>query len=397
MLGSDTDSRLPVTRPARPGTTEFDRLISEFITKWELPGGAVGVVESGRLVLARGYGYADVERTTPVSPDMRFRTASVSKPITAVAVLRLIDHGHLSLDDRATALLDDIVSPAEIADPRVRDITVRMLLQHSAGWTREIYDPMFNTVAIARAADTSPPASPEMVIRHVLAEELDFTPGTQHVYSNLGYCILGRIIEQVTGESYDSAVQSVILDEMGINSMHIGHSRPAHRAPGEVAYESTDTTSVFPNEGTVPSADGGFHLEAMDAHGGWVASVVDLLRFVTHIDGQGSAESVLSSEARQAMVGRPALDQWADSDYYYAMGWKVRPEPDNWWHTGSLPGTSSLLVRAGRAGRAWVALFNGRPKDYDTAGFHGELDRLLWAATRSVDQYPEYDLFEEFD
>jgi len=396
MIGSGPNSRLPVTRPARPGTTEFDRLISELITKWELPGGAVGVVESGRLVLARGYGYADVERTTPVSPDMRFRTASVSKPITAVAVLRLVDHGHLSLEDRAVTFLDEIISPAEVADPRVQDITIRMLLQHSAGWGGNGYDPMFDTVAIARATGTSPPADPQTIIRHMFAQELDFTPGTKHVYSNFGYCILGRIIERVTGEFYESAVQSVILDEMGISGMHVGHSSPDQRAPSEVAYESnSDTASVFSTDRTVPFADGGFHLEGMDAHGGWVASVVDLLRFVTHIDGQGSVESALSSEACQTMIERPALDQWADSDYYYGMGWNVRPEPNNWWHTGSLPGTSSILVRAGTEGRAWVALFNGRPADYNT--FHQELDGLLWEATRSIEEYPVFDLFEEFD
>jgi len=396
MIESDLNGRLPVTRPARPGTTEFDRLISELITKWELPGGAVGVVESGRLVLARGYGYADVERTTPVTPEMRFRTASVSKPITAVVVLRLVDHGRLSLDDRAVTFLDDIVSPADVADPRVQDITIRMLLQHSGGWGGDGYDPMFNTVAIARSAGVAPPAGPKTIIRHMFAQELDFSPGTKHVYSNFGYCILGRIIERVTGESYESAVHSVVLDEMGINGIHVGHSSPDRRALGEVAYESnSDTASVFATDRTVPFADGGFYLEGMDAHGGWVASVVDLLRFVTHVDGRGSTESVLSPEARRAMVGRPTLDQWADSDYYYALGWNVRPEPDNWWHAGSLPGTSSILVRAGAEGRAWVALFNGRPAEYDT--FHRELDRLLWEATRSVEAYPAFDFFEEFD
>ena len=396
MSGSDSTGRLPVTRPASPGTTEFDRLISELIAKWELPGGAVGVVESGRLVLARGYGYADVERTVPVAPDMRFRIASVSKPITAVAVLRLVDDGHLSLDDQAVALLDHIVSPAELTDPRIKDITVRMLLQHSAGWEPDGYDPMFDTTEIARAAGTSPPAGPQTIIRHMLTQELDYTPGTKHVYSNFGYCILGRIIERVTGEPYESAIQSTVLDEMGISGIHVGRTRPDQRAKGEVAYESnTDTASVFPGEGAVPFADGGFHLEGMDAHGGLAASVVDLLRFVTHIDGHGSAERVLSPEACQAMVGRPALDQWADSDYHYAMGWNVRPAPDNWWHAGSLPGSSSMLVRAGREGRAWVALFNSRPADFNT--FHQELDGLLWEATRSVDAYPAFDLFEEFD
>ena len=268
MIGSGPNSRLPVTRPARPGTTEFDRLISELITKWELLGGAVGVVESGRLVVARGYGYADVERTIPVSPEMGFRIASVSKPITAVAVLRLVDHGYLSLDDRAMAFLDDIVSPAAVADHRVQDITIRMLLQHSAGWETDGYDPMFETTEIARAAGTSPPAGPSTIIRHMFAQELDFTPGTKHVYSNFGYCILGRIIERVTGESYESAIQSTILDEVGSSGMHVGHSSPDQRAPGEVAYESnSDAASVFPNGGTVPFADGGFHLEGMDAHG----------------------------------------------------------------------------------------------------------------------------------
>ena len=90
-----------------------------------------------------------------------------------------------------------------------------------------------------------------------------------------------------------------------------------------------------------------------------------------------------------------ALDQWADSDYYYGMRWSVRPDPDNWRHTGSLPGMSSILVRAGREGSAWAALFNSRPAEFNA--FHGELDGVLWEATRSIDEYPAFDLFEEFD
>ena len=125
------------------------------------------------------------------------------------------------------------------------------------------------------------------VIRYMLSRELDFDPGTRYAYSNYGYCVLGRLIEKLSGQTYEEFVREKILAPIGIKQMRIGASLDGKQAPGEVRYYTADDErdNVFPGAPEkVSSAYGGFHLEAMDAHGGWIGSAVDLARFAAALD-----------------------------------------------------------------------------------------------------------------
>ena len=120
-----------------PGMEVFDNHIPVLMEEFHITGDAIAVVKDGRLVLARGYGLADVERGEPVQPDSLFRIAGVSKPITAVAVLKLVEEGRPDLEASAFRILDQFQVPeGSTTDPRIFDVTVRQLLQHSGGWTR---------------------------------------------------------------------------------------------------------------------------------------------------------------------------------------------------------------------------------------------------------------------
>ena len=157
--------------------------------------------------------------------DSLFRIASISKSFTAVAVLKLVEEGKLSLDAKAFPLLG--IQPAVQSfvdpEPRLRQITVRQLLQHTGGWDRDqSFDPMFRSERIARANLTPPPASSVAVIRYMLSRQLDFDPGARHAYSNFGYCVLGRLIEKVTGQKYEAYVREKILAPIGIAVRIIG-------------------------------------------------------------------------------------------------------------------------------------------------------------------------------
>ncbi len=153
--------------------------------------------------------------------------------------------------------------------------------------------------------------------------------------------------------------------------------------------------SVFPGDsGSVQEPYGGFYLEAMDSHGGWIASSIDLVRFLSVLDS-GKPNTVLKPETVRLMVSRPYSPLWAGADYYYGMGLNVRPQKDdaNWWHTGSLSGTSTILVRT--ADRyVWGLMFNSRPKDQDT--FLLEVDRALWQARQEATEWPIHDLFKQY-
>jgi N-acyl-D-amino-acid deacylase len=128
--------QLPVTGRADPRLASFDRLMTRFMRKHRIPGAALAVAHNGRMVYARGFGFADRDDKQPVQPDSLFRIASVSKPLTAVAVLQLIERGHLKFDDPVFEILK-LQRPARRFDARWKKVTILHLLQHRGGWDRD--------------------------------------------------------------------------------------------------------------------------------------------------------------------------------------------------------------------------------------------------------------------
>jgi CubicO group peptidase (beta-lactamase class C family) len=395
---------MPITGTFVPGMAWYDNVIPDLMRKYKIPGGAVAVVRDGKLIYARGFGYADVENKAPVQPHALFRLASVSKPITGVAIMKLVEDGKLRLDDRVTPLIADLTpAPGATVDPRWEQITIRHLLTHTGGWDRAVsFDPMFQPAIAAAAVNAPAPASAETIIRYMKGKPLDFNPGEKFVYSNFGYAILGRVIERVTGMPYEPFVRTRVLQPAGATRTRLGRTRLSDALPDEVKYYWTGVglnwpivPSVFPGEGAVPNNYGAFYIEAMDSHGGWVSSTVDLLRFLTAVDGRADRPDILSTGLVAEMTGTGATVCPA-SACYYAAGWFVNPTQGdaNWSHGGDLPGTTALLVRT-YSRLSWVALFNANPlftAKPPAADFKGELDAALWNALAHV-TYPTHDLF----
>ena len=370
--------------------TSFERVVTALMSKWSIPGGAVALARDGVVVMTDAYGTADRSSSSPVTVDSLFRVASLSKPVTAAAVLKLREAGLVDLDARVFDILDDVVPPeSSTPDPRLAQVTVRDLLRHSGGWDRSVsYDPMFRSREIAAALGVAPPAAAADIVRYMAGQPLDHDPGTVYAYSNFGYCLLGRIIEKVSGQAYGAYVTSAILTPAGATGMRLGRSLEADRAPNEVVYYdyagAPMAASVFTaGSETVPWPYGGFALEPMDAHGAWLASARDFLRFALAVDGRAATPDVLQPASIALMVERPPLAEYTGAAAYYALGWQVRPTGGdaNWWHTGALPGTAAIVVRT--AGNlSWVALFNSRPAASDA--FFNELDSELWRAVNAV-------------
>jgi N-acyl-D-amino-acid deacylase len=369
-----------------------------------IPGGAVALVRDGRLIYARGFGYADLENKTPVEPDALFRIASVSKPITSAAIMKLVEDGKLKLDDRVAPLIAHLTpAPGATVDPRWEQITIRHLLQHTGGWDRDKpnggFDPMDRPFIAAAAVNAPAPASAETIIRYMKGMPLDFNPGEKFAYSNFGYGILGRVIERLSGMPYEEYVRARVLQPVGANRTQQGRSRMSDALPEEVKYYLPGAgvnwpmvQSVFPGEGMVPLNYGGYYIEASNASGAWVSSTVDLLRFLTGVDGRANPPDILSAGLVAEMTGS-GTTVCADAACYYAGGWFVRPVQSGttWWHGGDWPGTKSMLVRS-YYNVSWVALFNaGAPPK-----FNAELDAALWAALSVVTTFPTHDLFSTF-
>ena len=395
----------------------FDELLTTFIGEHKIPGGAVAVSRNGRLVYSRGFGYADVEAKTPVEPASRFRIASISKPITAVAVLQLVEQGKLGLDERVFELLkeDPNLPPHGTPDLRLAQITIRQLLQHTGGWDRDMsFDPMFRPIEIARELNTDPPAGQAQVIRYMRGQPLDFQPGERYAYSNFGYCLLGRLIEQVSGEQYETYVKEHVLKPLGITRIQLGRTLPEYRADGEVKYyepgDKRGPAVIGQNLGEdVHLPYGTWNLEAMDSHGGWIASAIDLVRFAAAFDYPARCR-ILKPASIADMFARPIGAPGFDAEgklkpTFYGLGWMVRNdvgadaihdtttpgERSSQWHTGSLDGTSTILVRR-HDGLCWAVLFNTRNSVPEKAPAR-LIDLLMHKTANAIQEWPPGDEF----
>lgn len=394
-------SSMPRTGPSTAGVDAFEDAIPEFMREWDIPGATVAVIDGGRLVFARGYGLADRDGEDPVRPESLFRVGSISKPISALSTLELVENGDLGLDDGLTDLLSALLPADGLGDPRMSEITVQHLLRHTAGLdSGEIgFDPMFAPEAVALERDAEPPASAETTARFALEQPLGYDPGTGFKYENVGYCLLGRVIEAATDRDYESHVQDAVLDPVGASRMRVGATRREGRLPDEVRYHGHRTVeSPFPDTGQVPRPYAAAHLPANDADGGWVGSVVDLLRIARGLGDTGEND-IPSADSFRTMTRRPAVDAWNGSNQYYGAGWYVIPgeEGPSLWHNGSLPGSYGFLLYDTADNRGVAMLCNSRAPDSEFRQFNVAAQRRLLNAAGAVEEWPDRDLFGEFE
>lgn len=356
---------LPVTGEPQPALTGFDVWMKSFLDEHKVPGAALAIVKDGKLIYARGFGYADRDAKEPVQPESLFRIASVSKPITAVAVLQLVEQGKLKLDDK---VLDHLNYQPHFEeggkfDERWRQITIAHCLSHTGGWDREkSYDPMFQALRMSRSMKIELPILPEHIIRYQLGQPLDFDPGERYAYSNFGYSLLGRIIEKISGQPYERYVQENVFRPLGITKARIGASLQEQRADGEVRYYDakggSGTATVGPGAGEkkVPISYGVWRQETLDSHGGWIASAPDLAKFAAAFDLNGSGQprsKLLSAESIRLMY-KPAVKMTRAAgstvmgDRFYSFGWMVEPGASEVTftarHGGALACTAASLM-----------------------------------------------------
>lgn len=277
----------------------FDKALIKEMKRTNVPGATMAVVKDGRLVHACGYGYSNLGKNKHMKPDTLLRIASIAKPITVAALQKLEADNKLNLEHKVVNNLGTAKPAKPYKDQRVENISIQNLIDHRGGWDRvEGVNPMFMSNTIANALGTSKPTSCKNVIRYMFQKEsLDFIPGNKNYqtsedkdpYSNFGYCLLGRVVEKASHTSYENYVKRNVLKPMGITKMRIGRGLKANRQPNEAQYYDppfqAKVTPIYPNgPDKVYRPDGQFHLEAMDSHGGWIASAMDIARFATKVD-----------------------------------------------------------------------------------------------------------------
>lgn len=371
-------------------TKRLDQTIERFMNQWEIKGASLAIMKDGKLIYSKGYGYADEENGIKTDVNHIFRIASVSKLITAAGIMKLVENGKLSLDDKVfgeEGILNDTTLYYPIKDKRTKNITVENLLRHQGGFSARYGDPMFQPVDIAKKMDVPAPADLNTIIKFVLSRRLGFTPGTSTNYSNVGYGILTKIIEQVAGEEYERFIQDSILIPAGCYDMHLARNRYEERYLNEVRYyEQADADLIQSCDGRdtlLPRSNGGNNIEALYGAGGWVASPTELLCFLASIDGDDAYPDILSESSVETMVTCPGFS--------LPIGWMKANSRGDWLRSGTLAGTSAMLKRQ-HDGFCWAFITN--TSNWTGPHFPQKIERMIYQAMNRVKDWPDRNLFD---
>lgn len=336
---------------------EMDSLIKRYLRRWELDGAQVAISRHDSLLYCKGFGWADKRKREAMTPRHIMRVASVSKLVTAVGIMKMQEMGLLRLTDKVFGpggLLNDTTYTNSIRDTLYYSITVEHLLRHEAGFTTRAGDPMFSTRFIMMQNHLDTPPDHTTLLKILLRRRLGFVPGTARWYSNLGYTLLSLIMEQRSGLDYETFMRRHVLEPAGCYDFHIGGTYYGDRRENEVRYHmhgGSEPVYEYNNSGRkVEKCYGDNDLPRLLGAGAWVASAAELSRLIASIDGQPEVRDILSRESVEAMTEeRP--------DNAFSLGWNRTPKNGTWIRTGSLAGTSALVLKYAD-GECWILITN---------------------------------------
>jgi len=350
----------------------FEKSFKMFYHDNDYTGAQIGVNVDGRLGFLRGYGHD--HNLKDIHSETVLPVSAASKAFTALAVLKLVEEGRLNL--QATVFGENGILrrlqpwKPENVDKRIYDITVDHLLRHNGGWDyqrSQIYDPVLNIALLERGykvkniadeMDLPKPIEPESVIAYMMSQRLDFTPGTKSAISNLGYIILGKVIQEVSNMPYNIYVKEKILDPCGLMHTKIGQPRVYKDEKGE-------NDPVFQGYGEILPI-------FVDSALGWQSNVADLSRLFMCIDGSGDFQ-VLNRTSIETLMAKPVAVPVQHSSAWIGAGFHVNNHGAIWingeyytddivfYHKGPLL-EDAQHSRNGyhRRARSWVVLLHGQ-------------------------------------
>lgn len=337
----------PGILPGFDGATFDDRIAGPLLSAGA-QAVSIAVAKDGRLIHTGAYGIAVPAINEVVTPDHRFRIASNSKMITATVVLQLVDQGALSLDDRVLPRIAAQFA-VELGDGRMNDVTVRQLLDHTSGF-EDFQEEFFREQAVGC----------EDVTVEALRGRLSSTPGRVANYSNLNFCALGLLIEQVTGDGYQQAVQDRLLTPLGITDMRVTGNDDLR--PGEVVHQG--------------GTDRNF-MEVLGGAGAWVATAADMVTFLDSLDTNRPGWHPLSAGLATEMRA-PGEHVGASAAQWLGLGMRVWRD-GSWGHTGTIQNAHSMVLHQ-PDGYTWAVLVSGdAPADSD------DLREYVARAFRAID------------
>ncbi len=316
-----------------------DSKISAFMTTYNIPGASLAVSKNGKLVYIKGYGNADNGTGEKVTPAHRFRLASVSKTFTGVAIMKLVQDGKLNLDGKVFgpgSILGTDFGTAPY-NANLLEITVRHLLQHVSG--------SWGAATGGDVIDQNPSYNYKQLLDWVINTRPNpNAPGTVYDYSNINFCIAGRIIEKVSGKSYINYIKEDVMAPIGGTQTDMSGQTEAERKANEVKYYGQGNDANFVYNIAFPRRD---------ADGGLMTTASDLLRFVNAFDGFPSRPDILNAGSIASLTTPSAVFSG------YACGIGIWKAENLWFNYGSLPGTRTGFMRHNN-GMCVALLLNSR-------------------------------------
>ena len=352
---------IPRARPEEVGLSS-ERLarigpaMQRHIDAGEIAGVVTLVARRGRIAHFEAYGYADIAKRTPMRTDHIFGLASSSKPITAVAIMMLVESGDVRLQDPVSKFIPEFGAPAQVAMPRegggegayelvpaTRPITIRDLLTHGSG----LMSGGLGQRAAGAAAQRSPQDTLATYIPKLGTVPLDFQPGTLWRYSGLaGFDVLSRVVEVASGQSFDEFLRQHILEPLDmLHTAFIGEPSAAPLGPGfgRVDGQFVDYTSRYDR------SLGG-------AAGGLQSTASDLQRFARALLGGVLLDAQSETEMQDFVPGQPQ----GDVGHEYGLGLERYRAGDLvvYGHLGSSAAHSAFLAFEPDSGVTATVLIN---------------------------------------
>jgi CubicO group peptidase (beta-lactamase class C family) len=354
ILGSGPAPLHPQAPPAWP---VFTRSFDEWARQDSVVGGAVLFVSRGRVLAHHVFGQADRDRGQPVTERTIFHYGSITKTLTAVAIMQLRDRGLVRLDDPITRYVPEL---AQVRNPygSMNDVTIRMLLSHSSGFQNP-------TWPYRRYEHWEPfePTRWDQLVAMMPYQQLLFAPGSRYGYSNPAFIYLARVIERTSGDAWQSYVYKNLWLPLGITESYFAAT------PWHLAQRRSNNYTVQRDSGGV----GGVGRERVVANGrdfdpgitipngGWNAPLADLVRWTAFLTGAAGGDTVLRRATLEEMW-RPVV--LADSATGEAMGLSffVRERVGGGarvvGHTGSQAGFRSFVYFDPASGAAVIGVVN---------------------------------------
>jgi CubicO group peptidase (beta-lactamase class C family) len=317
------------------------------------PGMAVGVIRDAKLVFAQGYGLANMEKQTPITPDTDFRLASVTKQFTAMSIMLLVHDGKLHYDDTLTKIFPEFPQYGH-------DITIRELLNHTSGL--KDYGDIYEKQVGEKTPMEQVPQLLDKDVLKIMEQQTatSFPPGTKWEYSNSGYAMLAIVIQKVSDEPYQDFVRERIFKPLGMNKT-VAFVKGTNEVPNRAfGYNKDKASGKFVFRDQSPTS-------AVLGDGGIYTSVNEMVKW-----DEGLREHKLLSEVEmrdaltpvQVTEGRKRRD---GTMIEYGFGWFLDPYKghERQYHDGGTTGFLTTIQRFPKDGLTVIVLSNRTDLDPD--------------------------------